>query len=138
MICGKHGRPGGGGRGLPRSLAQQAGPAVVGQPSCGLQVHIPADVQVCRQPPTKHSNVEPAEACVCLLNSIASPEPGRGKGMCVLPSSEVVIYHNTGTILDSLCTEDSVAKVKRPVSQSQGTHPPNSGYTSAKFMLVFS
>ena len=57
---------------LPRSLAYQAGLAVVGQTGCGLQVHIPADVQVCRQAPTKHSSVKPAE----VSTSISSPQPG--------------------------------------------------------------
>lgn len=57
---------------LPGRLAYQAGLAVVGQPSCGLQVHIPADLQICRQLPTKHSIVQPAEAGVCADQHLTS------------------------------------------------------------------
>ena len=81
---------------LPRSLAYQAGLAVVGQTSCGFQVHIPADVQVCRQAPTEHSSVKPAEACVRLRLRLCVCEPtsqvlSQAEAHCCLPPCTVLM-----------------------------------------------
>ena len=95
---------------LPRSLAYQAGLAVVGQTSCRLQVHIPADVQVCWQAPTKHSSVKPAGACVraCVRVCVCVCEPAsqvlsQAKAHCCLPPCTVLMEQKADTHLSRLC-----------------------------------
>lgn len=84
------------------------------QPSCRLQVHIPADVQVCWQPPIKHGAVQSAEentvhVCkrVCAPTSIVKSWASLSNAW-----STELIYHDTGAGLS--------VYVQEVISQSQG------------------